>query len=70
MLVFTRKAGESITIDNNVTITILEAGKKVRVGIDAPRSIEVHRLEVRQRIVKSDTGKAPPHEPNTMAVVE
>ena len=47
MLILTRKSGESITIGDDVKITIVEIkGKQVRVGIDAPRSYIIHREEV------------------------
>ncbi len=47
MLILTRRAGESIVIGDDIVITIIEAGRDhVRVGIDAPRSVAVHRQEV------------------------
>ena len=47
MLVLTRRAGESIVVGDDVVITVLETrGDVVRVGIDAPRSVQVHREEV------------------------
>ncbi len=51
MLVFTRKLGESIHIGHDVTVAILGVrGTNVRVGINAPRAIDVHRSEVYDRI--------------------
>ena len=51
MLVLTRKLGESIVIGNNVRITVLDLqGKQIRLGIDAPPEISVHRGEVYERI--------------------
>ncbi len=51
MLVLTRKLGESIVIGNNVRVTILEMqGKQIRLGIDAPTEVPVHRGEVYERI--------------------
>ena len=51
MLVLTRKLGESIVIGNNVRITVLEMqGKQVRLGIEAPPKVSVHRGEVYERI--------------------
>ena len=51
MLVLTRKLGESIVIGNNVRVTILEMqGKQIRLGIDAPPEVPVHRGEVYERI--------------------
>ena len=47
MLILTRKSGESITIGDEVKITVVEVkGKQVRIGIDAPRSYMIHREEV------------------------
>jgi carbon storage regulator len=51
MLVLSRKKGESITIGDNVTLTVVEIrGDKVRLGIDAPRDVAVHRDEVARAI--------------------
>jgi carbon storage regulator len=51
VLVLTRKLGESIVIGNNVRVTILEMqGKQIRLGIDAPAEVPVHRGEVYERI--------------------
>jgi len=47
MLVLTRKKEQSIVINDNIEITILDIqGDQVRVGINAPRSISIHRKEV------------------------
>jgi carbon storage regulator len=47
MLVLSRKKNESIVIDDNIVITIIEIrGNKVRLGIEAPREMSVHREEV------------------------
>ena len=51
MLILTRKSGESITIGDDVKITVIEVkGKQVRIGIDAPRNYIIHREEVYFRI--------------------
>ena len=51
MLILTRKLGETIRIGNEIRVTILEAkGKQIRIGIDAPSDIAVHREEVYQMI--------------------
>ena len=51
MLVLSRKVGESIVIGDDVVVTILEIrGDLIRVGIDAPRSVKVHRSEVFEAI--------------------
>ena len=55
MLILSRKLGESIVIGEDVTITVLGVtGGQVRIGIDAPKSIDVHREEVFNRISNSD----------------
>lgn len=47
MLVLTRKLGESIVIDGNITFTVVEIkGKAVRLGIDAPKAVRIHREEL------------------------
>lgn len=51
MLVLTRKTGESIVIGNHVRVTVLEMqGRQIRLGIEAPSEIPVHRGEVYERI--------------------
>lgn len=51
MLILTRRPGENIVINDNIVITVLEnRGQQVRIGIDAPRSISVHREEIYDRI--------------------
>jgi carbon storage regulator len=53
MLVLTRKTGESIKVGDEVTITVLaNDGRQVRVVIDAPKAVPVHRDEIYQRINK------------------
>ena len=51
MLILTRKLGESITIGDDVRITIIEVkGKQVKLGVEAPQQTTVHREEIYQRI--------------------
>lgn len=51
MLILTRKLGESINIGDDIKITLLDIkGKYIRIGIEAPRDVAVHREEVYQMI--------------------
>ncbi len=51
MLILTRKVGETVMIGDDVTITVLGVkGNQVRVGINAPKSVAVHREEIYERI--------------------
>ena len=51
MLVLTRRSGETITIGNNIRVTVLEIkGKQVRLGVEAPQGTTVHREEIYNRI--------------------
>ena len=47
MLVLTRKVGESITIGDQIEVTIIEIkGDQVKIGIEAPKSVDIHRKEI------------------------
>lgn len=51
MLILTRRAGETVMIGNDVTITVLGVkGNQVRIGINAPKDVAVHREEIYERI--------------------
>lgn len=61
MLVVSRRAGESIVIGDNVTVSVLEVrGDVVRIGIDAPRSVAVHRQELLAQLAQSNQEAASP----------
>ena len=68
MLVLSRQRDESIIIADNIKITIVDIrGDKVRLGIDAPKEIPVHRQEVfdaiqRENEKQSETANPPPRE--------
>ena len=56
MLILSRKNEQTIVIDGRITITVLEVrGNVVRLGIDAPREVAVHRGEIHERIVADST---------------
>lgn len=56
MLVLSRKPGESVTIGDEVRITVLSiSGKQVRIGIEAPNDIAVHREEIYNKIAKESS---------------
>ncbi len=51
MLILTRRAGETVMIGSDVTITVLGVkGNQVRIGINAPKDVAVHREEIYERI--------------------
>ena len=56
MLVLTRKLGESIAIDDNIKIVVVQIkGKQLRLGIKAPKETKIHREEVYQAIQDQNT---------------
>ena len=59
MLVLSRKKNESIIINDNIKIVVVEIrGDKVRLGIEAPKEISVHRREVYDSIIAKDLGES------------
>jgi carbon storage regulator len=56
MLILTRRVGEKLIIDENVTVSVLGVkGHQVRIGIEAPRDVTVNREEIHQRCLKEQT---------------
>ncbi len=51
MLVLTRRPGESIVVGENIVVTVIEIkGGQVRIGIDAPREVDVYREEIYEQV--------------------
>ena len=57
MLILTRRVGETLMIGDDVTVTVLGVkGNQVRLGINAPKDVSVHREEIYQRIQNEKEG--------------
>ena len=55
MLILTRRVGETLMIGDEVTVTVLGVkGNQVRIGVNAPKDVAVHREEIYDRIKKED----------------
>ena len=58
MLILTRRIGETLMVGDDVTITVLGVkGNQVRIGVNAPKDVAVHREEIYQRIQQEKTGE-------------
>jgi carbon storage regulator len=70
MLILTRRVGETVMIGEDVTVTVLGVkGNQVRVGVNAPRDVAVHREEIFERIKREEqdgpgAGRAAAHSGN------
>jgi carbon storage regulator len=62
MLILTRRVGETVMIGDDVTVTVLGVkGNQVRVGINAPKNVAVHREEIYERIKREQQSDATGH---------
>jgi carbon storage regulator len=69
MLVLTRKLGESITIDDRITITFIALkGNQVKLGIDAPAETKIYRQEIYARIMEANKQAATSRQQNLSAM--
>ena len=70
MLILTRRAGESIKIGHNITISVVEVrGHQVRLGIEAPRDVMVHREEIYD-VIREQNRISATQSPSDLAAVK
>ncbi len=61
MLILTRRAGETVMVGSDITITVLGVkGNQVRIGINAPKDVAVHREEIYERIKREEEERSMP----------
>ncbi len=66
MLILTRRVGETVMIGNEVTVTVLGVkGNQVRIGVNAPKDVAVHREEIYERIKREEDGEGPTPNPTS-----
>ena len=66
MLILTRRVGETVMIGNDITVTVLGVkGNQVRVGVNAPKEVAVHREEIYERIKREEQAGIPARRPIT-----
>ena len=67
MLILTRRVGETLVIGDEVTVTVLGVrGNQVRLGVNAPKEVAVHREEIYQRIRMEKGGEKAPSDDNSL----
>ena len=70
MLILTRRVGEAVVIGEEVTVTVLGVkGNQVRIGVNAPKTVSVHREEIFDRIKNEQKDASPAYKPPEMAAV-
>ena len=58
MLILTRRVGETLVVGDDITVTVLGVkGNQVRLGVNAPKDVSVHREEIYQRIQQEKQGQ-------------
>ncbi len=68
MLILTRRVGETVMIGNEVTVTVLGVkGNQVRIGVNAPKDVAVHREEIYERIKREEDLEG--HAPGTVTKI-
>ncbi|HHM9807139.1 TPA: carbon storage regulator CsrA [Pseudomonas aeruginosa] len=62
MLILTRRVGETLMVGDDVTVTVLGVkGNQVRIGVNAPKEVAVHREEIYQRRIQKEKDQEPNH---------
>jgi len=71
MLILTRRVGETVMIGNEVTVTVLGVkGNQVRIGVNAPKDVAVHREEIYERIKREEDPNSGSPDAKTVTALE